>query len=278
MMTDELNITSCVTLNNGVEMPWFGLGVFQTPPGPVTEQAVAWALEAGYRHVDTARVYKNEEDVGKALRAGGLPRQEIFITTKLWNADHGYEQAKRAARRSLERLGLDYFDLYLIHWPVERLRRDSWKALEELHLEGLCRAIGVSNYTIRHLEELFTYAEVLPAVNQVEFSPFLHQKELLAFCRTHDILLEGYSPLTKGERLNHPVLAAIAAECGRSPAQVLIRWCLQHETVVIPKSQQRKHILANAQVFDFRLSGEQMAQLDTLDEGLRTSWDPTDQP
>jgi len=278
MMTDELTITSCVTLNNGVAMPWFGLGVFQSPPGPVTEQAVAWALEAGYRHVDTARVYKNEEDVGKALQASGLPRQEVFITTKLWNADHGYEQTKRAARRSLERLGLDYLDLYLIHWPVERLRRDSWKALEELHLEGLCRAIGVSNYTIRHLEELFTYAEVLPAVNQVEFSPFLYQKGLLAFCRTHDIVLEGYSPLTKGNRLNHPVLTAIAAECDRSPAQVLIRWCLQHQTVVIPKSQQRKHILANTQVFDFRLNEEQMARLDTLDEGLRTSWDPTDQP
>lgn len=277
-MSDQLTITSCVTLNNGVEMPWFGLGVYQTPPGEITEQAVACALEAGYRHIDTAQVYKNEESVGRALRESGIPREEVFITTKLWNADHGFEETKRACRKSLERLGLEYVDLYLIHWPVEKLRRDSWRAFEDLHLEGLCRAIGVSNYTLRHLEEMEHYAQVLPAVNQVEFSPFLYQQELLEWCRAHDIVLEGYSPLTKGMRLNDPVLSTIAADHEKTPAQVLIRWCLQRRTVVIPKSEKKKHIRDNAQVFDFELSEEQLARMDALDEGLRTSWDPTDIP
>lgn len=277
-MSEELTITSCVTLNNGILMPWFGLGVYQTPPGKVTEQSVAWALEAGYRHIDTARVYKNEESVGRALRASGVPREEVFITTKLWNAEHGFDEATQACRKSLERLGLDYLDLYLIHWPVEGTRRDSWRALEELHLEGLCRAIGVSNYTIRHLEEMEEYAQVLPAVNQVEFHPFLHQRDLLAWCRDHDIVLEAYSPLTRGERLNDPLLATIAAAHEKTPAQVLIRWCLQKELVVIPKSEKEKHIRDNAQVFDFQLTEEEMERIDGLDEGLRTCWDPSEIP
>jgi methylglyoxal/glyoxal reductase len=270
-----LTVKSAVTLNNGVEMPRLGLGVYQAGPGKEAQQAVLWALEAGYRHIDTAKLYGNEADVGIAVRQSGLSREEVFITTKLWNSDHGYDRAIAAFHKSQQKLGLQYIDLYLIHWPVSSLRYESWQALETLLEEGKCRAIGVSNYTIQHLEELLAKANVMPAINQVEFSPYLYQKELLDYCNAHGIQLEAYSPLTKGRQLQDPKLVAIAQKYSKSTAQILIRWALQHDLVVIPKSSKRAHIYDNADVFDFNISQEDMDQLDTFDVNLHTSWDPT---
>ncbi len=274
----QLSIQSKAKLNNGVEIPFLGLGVYQSPAGEATRNAVKWALEYGYRHVDTARIYGNEKDVGLGLRESGVPREEVFITTKLWNSDHGYEPALLACQESLSRLGLSYVDLYLIHWPEPRTRGETWKAMVKLHNDGKCRAIGVSNYTIRHLKELLGGSDVVPAVNQVEFHPFLFQKGLLDFCRASKIQLEAYSPLTRAERLNHTKVLAIAAGHKRSPAQVLIRWSLQHGLVAIPKSIRRERILENSRVFDFSLTGEEMETLNSLNEGYRTSWDPTNMP
>jgi methylglyoxal/glyoxal reductase len=276
------DLRSRVRLNQGPEMPVLGLGVFQTEPGPTTRQAVAWALEEGYRLIDTAAMYGNESDVGAAVRESGLPREEVFVTTKLWHSDHGYEPARKAFALSRERLGLEYVDLYLIHWPradPPEARLGSWKALEELHAQGLCRAVGVSNYTIRHLEEIAAHSALVPAVNQVEFHPFLYDPDLLGYCADHGIRLEAYSPLTRNRRLDDPRIAAVAREVGRSPAQVLIRWVLQHEVVVIPKSTRRERIHENAQVFDFSLSADQMARLDALRDRRRvTQWDPEQIP
>lgn len=212
------------------------------------------------------------------MRSSGIPRSEIFVTTKLWNADHGYDATLRAFEKSNERLGLGYIDLYLIHWPVQGLRADSWRAMTRLLGEGACRAIGVSNYTVRHLEEVLETSDVVPTVNQVEFSPFLFQRELLAFCREHGIQLEAYSPLTQGRKLDHPAIVAASRKYGRTPAQILIRWALQHDIVVIPKSTNPARIQENAQVFDFSLDAGDMEALDALDEGFRTCWDPTGAP
>lgn len=277
-MAIALDIGSTVRLNNGVQMPRLGLGVYQAPPGKETQAAVLRALECGYRHFDTARAYGNEADVGEAVRSSGIPRSEIFVTTKLWNADHGYDATLRAFEKSNERLGLGYIDLYLIHWPVQGLRADSWRAMTRLLGEGACRAIGVSNYTVRHLEEVLETSDVVPTVNQVEFSPFLFQRELLAFCREHGIQLEAYSPLTQGRKLDHPAIVAASRKYGRTPAQILIRWALQHDIVVIPKSTNPARIQENAQVFDFSLDAGDMEALDALDEGFRTCWDPTGAP
>src|SRR5215831_13337607 len=186
-------------LNNNVEIPALGLGLYQVPSGGTAQEAIECALEAGYRHFDTAAAYGNERDLGRALAASGIPRDELFITTKLWNSDHGYDAALRAFEKSRSKLRLDYIDLYLIHWPVQKLRNESWRALLALYDRGLCRAIGVSNYTIAHLRELLRSSPLAPAINQVEFSPFLYQKELLEFCNEHGILLEAYSPLTQGK-------------------------------------------------------------------------------
>jgi methylglyoxal/glyoxal reductase len=277
-----MDITSTLTLNNGAQIPRLGLGVYLAGAGRATEDAVRWALEAGYRHIDTASVYRNEPEVGVALRdaiqAGQIEREEVFVCTKLWNDNHGSEAALRAFDVSLRRLGLEYVDLYLIHWPVERLRRESWRALEHILAEGRARAIGVSNYTVRHLTELLDHANIIPAVNQVELHPFLQQRELVEFCEKAGIVVEAYSPLTKGQKLGDPQLAAIAAETGRTPAQVLIRWSLQKGCVVIPKSSNERRLVENATVFDFELSEAQMAGLDALEANLHTAWDPAGVP
>lgn len=273
----EFSLDSRIELNNGTSIPRLGLGAYQIPAGSIAEHAVGYALEIGYRHIDTARMYGNEDSVGVAIRDSGLPREEVYVTTKLWNSDHGYDRTFEAFHDSLEALGLDYIDLYLIHWPVEDLRKDSWRALESICEEGLCRAIGVSNYMTWHLEELIETCKVVPAVNQVEFSPFLYMKELYDFCINEGIQLEAYSPLTKGKRLKDGQLMAIAEIYERTPAQILIRWALQHELVVIPKSSRPEHILENSDVFDFSISEEHMEGLDSLNENLRTSWDPTTQ-
>ncbi len=271
-----MDINSKCRLNNGYEMPYFGLGVYKAAPGKETIEAVSYALEIGYRLIDTAAVYGNEKEVGIAVRQSGIPREEIFITTKLWNDDHGYESALKAFDESLKRLNLDYVDLYLIHWPVPRLRKDSWKALEKIYSEGRCKSIGVSNYMIKHLEEMRDYAEIIPAVNQVEFSPFLYQKELLEYCKSKNIEVEAYSPLARMKKKNNPVVNSIARKYNKTHAQILIRWCLEHKLISIPKSSNKKRIKENADVFDFSLNDDDMKQLDSLNENFRVSWDPSD--
>ncbi|MGA2198926.1 MAG: aldo/keto reductase [Nitrososphaerales archaeon] len=257
-------------------MPLLGLGVYQTTPGKATEEAVKSALRVGYRHIDTASLYGNEESVGRAVRGSGVPRDQVFVTTKLWNSDHGYDSALRACDESLRRLGLGYIDLYLVHWPVPELRGETWKALVELQRRGSCRAIGVSNYTVRHLDELLEGSKVVPDVDQVEFNPFLYQEELLGFCKERKIQLEAYSPLTRGHRLHHPVVLELGRTYSKSPAQILIRWSLQHGLVVIPKSARPERIRENSEVFDFEISAADMSRLDSLGENLHTDWDPTD--
>jgi diketogulonate reductase-like aldo/keto reductase len=274
----KLSLNSTVKLNNGVSMPVVGLGVYLARPGRETYQAVKTALEIGYRHVDTASYYRNEEDVGRAVRDSGIPRDEVFITTKLWNSDHGYDAAMRAFDASFKRLGLGSIDLYLIHFPVQNLRQDSWHALEKILESGMARSIGVSNYTVRHLKELLGQSGVVPAVNQVEFSPFLYQRELLDFCSTNGIRLEAYSPLTSGERLNDPRITEIAKKSSRTNAQVMLRWAVQHGLIVIPKSVHADRIAKNALIFDFELTSEDIARLDGLHDGFRIAWNPTDVP
>jgi diketogulonate reductase-like aldo/keto reductase len=295
----ELTIETKLALNDGHVIPQLGLGVWQTR-GATCEAAVLGALEAGYRHIDTAAMYGNEENVGAAIRTSGIPRENIFVTTKLWNSDHG--NPERALDTSLRKLKFEYVDLYLIHYPV-RERRKSWRALEVLQAKGKARSIGVSNFTIRHLTELLAETKTVPAVNQVELHPYLYQRDLVDFCAAKGIVIEAYSPLTQGERLNDPKLAAIAKKYSaagpkpaasrsrfplvetlsrrsetKSTAQILIRWALQHGWAVIPKSANRRRILENGDVFDFKITEEDMQLLDRFNENLRTCWDPTNAP
>ncbi|MGH7470582.1 MAG: aldo/keto reductase [Longimicrobiales bacterium] len=269
--------SNVVRLNNEVTVPVLGLGVYRSMPGRETRKAVEAALEIGYRHIDTASAYQNEADVGDAVRSSAIPRAEVFVTTKLQNSDHGLDRALAAFDASLERLRLDWVDLYLIHWPVEGLRLQSWRALERIYQEKRARAIGVSNYLVRHLRELLAHCDVRPAVNQIELHPFIFGKrqDTVTFCSEHGIAVEAYSPLTKARRLSHPAIEQIARAHGKTPAQVLIRYCLDKNTVVLPKSVHARRIRENAEVFDFRLSAPQLAALDALNEGLATGWDPS---
>jgi diketogulonate reductase-like aldo/keto reductase len=274
----DLTIRSTATLRNGVEIPVLGLGVYQARPGAETREAVRAALQLGVRHVDTARAYGNEEDVRDGIAASGVPRGEVFVTTKLWNTDHGYDETLRACDASLERLGTDWIDLYLVHWPVQKVRHQTWRAMERVLADGKAKAIGVSNYTVGHLEELLARAKEPPSVNQVELHPFLTQPELRRFCGAHGIAVEAYAPLVKARRMDHPVLRRVAERHRRTPAQVLVRWALEHGLVVIPKSVRPERIRENADVFGFALDAHDVAALDALDEGYRTSWDPTHAP
>jgi len=266
----RLTLDSRAVLNNGVEIPLLGVGVYQSPPGQTTENAVRNALMIGYRLIDTAQLYGNEEDVGRALRKSGVSRDDVFITTKVWNSDQGYESTLQACNKSLQKLGLSYLDLYLIHWPVHGMSEETWKAMVRLLQEQKTRAIGVSNYDIDDLSQLMQSSDVLPAVDQVEFHPFLYQERLLRFCEKNWIQMEAYSPLTRGMRINHPTIVAVANKYRKTPAQVLIRWSLQHGLVVIPKSIQEDRILENSRVFDFQLEFEDMKLFDSLNENLRT--------
>jgi diketogulonate reductase-like aldo/keto reductase len=270
--------TTSLRLNTGARIPQVGLGVWQSPAGSVTRDAVKTALRLGYRHIDTAKIYGNEADVGAGLRSSGVPRDQVFVTTKLWNDDQGYDSALRAFDESLARLGLDYVDLYLLHWPVYGKRLDSWRALEKLHAEGRARAIGVSNFLRPHLEELLGKARVVPAVNQIELSPFLQRRETVAFCGEKGIVVEAYSPLTHGRRLDDPVVADVARRVKRTSAQVLLRWGIQHGFVELPKSTREARIAENAAIFDFELDAAAMQKLDALEAGLATGWDPAGQP
>ncbi|MCX5535022.1 aldo/keto reductase [Streptomyces sp. NBC_00006] len=264
-----------VTLNNGVEIPQLGFGVFQVPDDE-TAAAVTAALEAGYRSIDTAAIYGNETGVGRALAASGIAREDLFITTKLWNADQGYDATLAAFDASLEKLGLDYVDLYLIHWPTpERdLYRETWKAIEKLAADGRIRAAGVSNFQPAHLERLLADSPLVPAVNQVELHPGLQQSELRAVHADLAIATEAWSPLAQGAVLGDEAITTIAARHGKSPAQVVLRWHLQLGNVVIPKSVTPARIRENLDVFDFTLTDDELASIATLDRDLRTGPHP----
>jgi diketogulonate reductase-like aldo/keto reductase len=276
-----MNPSATIALGNGISIPQLGLGVYQSGRGRATEDAVTWALAAGYRHVDTASMYGNETEVGTALRrafaTGSVRREDVFVTTKLWNSDHGYDEALRAFDASSRRLGLEQIDLFLLHWPVPERRLDSWRALERIIGEGRCRAIGVSNFMVRHLEDLLSHAKVPPAVNQIELHPWCQQRDVVAFCETHGITVVAYSPLTKGMKLRDPHLAAVAREAHRTPAQILLRWSVQRHFITIPKSAKRERIIENAAIFDFALSAEQMATLDRFNQERHVTWDPRDE-
>jgi diketogulonate reductase-like aldo/keto reductase len=262
-----------ILLNNGTLMPGLGLGTYKLV-GQEAYEPVKVALECGYRHIDTASFYENEEAVGRAVADSGVPREEVFITSKVWNTEQGYKGTLEAVERSLRRLGTDYLDLYLVHWPVTGKRLDTYRALEKLFDEGTVQAIGVSNFNQRHLQELFAACEMMPAVDQVEMSPFLYQKDLLQLCQDRDVLVTAYSPLARGRVLNDATLAEVGKAHGKSPAQVIVRWCLQKGMAVIPRSSHPARIRENAEVFDFTLGKEEMLRLDLLHSGLRTTTDP----
>lgn len=272
------HLQDTVTLHNGVKMPGFGLGVFKVEEGEELISAVKTAIVHGYRSIDTAAIYGNEEGVGKGIREGikaaGISREDVFVTSKVWNADLGYEATLKAYETSLEKLGTGYLDLYLIHWPVEGKYKEAWRALETLYKEGRVKAIGVSNFQIHHLEELMKGAEIKPVINQVEYHPRLTQKDVQAFCRANDIQLEAWSPLMQGELLDQELLQKIADKHGKSVAQIILRWDIQNGVVTIPKSTKEHRIIENASVFDFELTPEEMEQIDGLNQNLRVGPDP----
>lgn len=265
----SLTIDSKATLHNGTEMPWLGLGVFRAEEGGQVEQAIPWAAALGYRSIDTAAVYGNEAGVAEGIRRSGIPREEYFLTTKVWNSEQGYETTLRAFDASLKRLSTDYVDLYLIHWPVKGKYRDTWRALERIYREGRSRAIGVSNFLVHHLENLLPGCEVAPMVNQVEFHPWLLQPELLSYCAEYHVQVEAWSPVMRGKVQEIPELVEIGKRHHKSPFQVVLRWDLQHAVVTIPKSVQRERIRDNADIFDFELTDEEMTRIDGLDRGKR---------
>lgn len=268
------SIFDCTTLHNGVRMPWFGLGVYKSQEGEEVERAVQAAVKVGYRSIDTAALYYNEAGVGRAIQACGVSREELFITTKVWNTDQGYDSTLRAFEESRQKLGLDYLDLYLIHWPVKGKYKDTWRALETLYENGAVRAIGVCNFHVHHLEDLLSDVRIVPMVNQVEFHPRLTQKELLHFCKDKGIQLEAWSPLMRGRLLDDPVLTEIGRNYNKTAAQVILRWDLQHEVVTIPKSVHEERIAANADIFDFMLTSEEMGRIDALNCNERSGQDP----
>ena len=267
------HISDTIMLNNGVSMPGLGLGVFKVGDGSPVKASVKSALRAGYRSIDTAAIYGNETGVGQALQESSVSREEIFLTTKVWNGDQGYDATFKAFETSLRRLGTTYLDLYLIHWPVAGKYLDTWKALTELYREGRVKAVGVSNFHIHHVKSLLDSSDVVPAVNQIELHPLLNQKEIRDFCQLNNIIVEAWSPLMKGN-LAIPTLLRLAEEHGKTPAQIVLRWHVQHGVVVIPKSVHDYRIRENADIFDFSLSAEEMTLIDGLNQGKRFGPDP----
>ncbi|KAG5472107.1 hypothetical protein CUR178_02779 [Leishmania enriettii] len=271
-----------VTLHNGVKMPLLGLGVWQSPVGEATENAVKWALQAGYRHIDTAAIYRNEESVGAGLRASGVPRKEVFITTKLWNTEQGYESTLAAFEESRKKLGVDYIDLYLIHWPRGQAiiakdgkkYLDTWRAFEKLYEEKKVRAIGVSNFNIHHLEDVLAMCSVAPMVNQVELHPLNTQAKLRSFCEAKRIYVEAWSPLGQGKLLTDQTLVDIATKYKKTVAQVILRWNIQQGLITIPKSIHKDRIEENMNIFDFELSAEDMEKIDGLNKDSRYGPEP----
>jgi methylglyoxal/glyoxal reductase len=263
-------------LNTGVLVPKIGFGTWKLEGGDEARGATKVALELGYRLIDTAAIYINEESIGEAIRSSDVPREDIFVTTKLWSSDLGYERAFSAYENSLSRLGLNYIDLYLIHWPAHKGRLDAWRAMEEMYREEKVKNIGVSNFTMRHLEELRRAAHLVPAVNQIELHPRIYkeQRDLLEYCHARGIVVEAYSPLGQGGLLNEPPLRRIGAVHDKTSAQVLLRWCVQHDTVPIPKTSRRERMKENFDIFDFELSREEMVAIDHMGKGKRMSPDP----
>jgi diketogulonate reductase-like aldo/keto reductase len=269
----KLAIDSTVELLNGVRMPQLGLGVWRTQAGEETERAVLAALKTGYRSIDTAALYANEKSVGQAIRSSGIPREDVFVTTKVWNSEQGYETTIKAFHESLRQLGMDFVDLYLVHWPVAGKYQDTYRALEHLYEQGKIRAIGVSNFQIHHLEDLMGVCRVKPMVNQVELHPLLTQKKLLAFCRKEGIQLESWRPLMEG-RLDLPLITELVEKYGKTPAQIVLRWQLQLGIVTIPKSVRPERIRENAGLYDFVLEPEDIVRIDALNEDRRFGADP----
>jgi len=273
-----LHLQSKATLSNGVQMPWVGLGVFQVEEGQELEHAVKSAIVHGYRSIDTAAIYQNEAGVGKGIRQGlqaaGISREEIFVTSKVWNSDLGYESTIAAYEQSLQKLGLDYLDLYLIHWPVANKYKDAWRALEALYKAGKVKAIGVSNFLQHQLEDLMADAEIIPMVNQMEHHPRLVQKELQLFCRTNSIQFEAWSPLMQGQLLENEQLIEIASRYQKSVTQIILRWNLQNGVVTIPKSTKEHRIIENAALYDFELTSEDMDKIEAMDQHKRVGPDP----
>lgn len=261
-------------LHNGVAMPYFGLGVYLSEDGQEVINAVRWAIEAGYRHIDTAAIYNNEKGVGEGIQQSGINREELFVVSKVWNADQGYESTLKAFNESLRRLQLDYLDLYLIHWPVEGKYKETWRALEHLYREKKIRAIGVSNFLKHHLEDLQQSAVIVPMVNQMEFHPYLVQQDLIDYCNAHKIQYEAWSPMMQGKIFELDSIKEMAKKYGKSPAHIVLRWDLQKGVVTIPKSVKKERIVNNADIFDFELSKEDMVYLDRLEKGKRFGPDP----
>jgi methylglyoxal/glyoxal reductase len=272
-----MNVKS-ITLNNNIKMPELGYGVFRVDDGPKLARAVQSAIKMGYRSIDTAAIYGNEESVGKgineAIEAGLVTREELFVTSKVWNDGLSYDETIAAYEESLRKMGLDYLDLYLIHWPGKDKYMESWKALESLYKDGRIKAIGVSNFQVHHLEHLLEGAEITPVINQIEFHPKLIQTEVRDFCRKHNIQVEAWSPLMNAELLSNETIKGIAQSHGKSPAQVILRWDLQHGVITIPKSMTESRIQENISIYDFELTSEQMEQLDALNEDFRSGPDP----
>lgn len=268
------HLADTTELHNGVKMPWFGLGVYKAEAGEEVENAVRAALEAGYRSIDTAALYNNEEGVGKVIRDSGIPREDIFVTTKVWNSDQGYDSTLKAFDVSRKKLGIDTIDLYLVHWPVKGKYKETWKALEKLYRDGAVRAIGVSNFHVHHLQDLMTDSEIIPMVNQVEYHPLLTQKELLSFCKSNRIQMEAWAPLARGQVLDHNIIVQLAEKYQKTPAQIVLRWDLQHGVVTIPKSVTKSRIIDNANLFDFELSAQDMEQIDSINSDKRIGADP----
>lgn len=273
-MKEITDLQGTFTLNNGVKMPYFGLGVYLSKDGQEVIDAIKWAVECGYRHIDTASVYKNEDGVGEGVKQCGVPREDLFVVSKVWNSDQGYETTLKAFEASLERLDMEYLDLYLVHWPVAGKYKDTWKALEKLYAEGRIRAIGVSNFMQHHLEDLLTGASVVPMVNQMEFHPFLVQQDLIDFCNKNTIQYEAWSPMMQGKIFGMEEFQQLAVKYNKSIAQIVLRWDLQKGVVTIPKSSKKERIVANANIFDFELSESDVALLDAMHRGQRFGPDP----
>jgi len=268
------DIQGTVELNNGIPMPYFGLGVYQVHDGEEVQQAVKYALSAGYKHIDTASLYGNERGVGQAMRESGVPRKEIFVTSKVWNSDQGYDNTLRAFDVSMKLLGFEYLDLYLIHWPVKEKYIETWKALEQLYAEGRVRAIGISNFLRHQIEDILAHCKVVPMVNQMEFHPRLVQQELIDFCHNHAIQYEAWSPLMQGKIFNIKELQPLAEKYKKDIAQLILRWNLQKGVIAIPKSIRRERIISNAQIFDFEIAPKDMKAIDSLDKNERIGPDP----
>ncbi len=268
------NLKGTFELRNGVAMPYLGLGVFKSKNGAEVENAVKHALDTGYKHIDTAAIYKNEEGVGKAIKNHAVPREELFITSKVWNSDQGYDSTIKAFEASLKRLQTNYLDLYLIHWPVKEKYNDTWKALETLYNEGRVKAIGVSNFMKHHLLDIIQHCTIDPMVNQVECHPFLVQQDLYDFCEEYQIQYEAWSPLMQGKLFHNEELIMLSHKYKKTVAQIVLRWHLQKGVVAIPKSVQQDRIEENAHLFDFELLPRDMALINALDEGKRVGPDP----